>query len=136
MNEEWEKVKLFHQKFGHPVAMIPTQITPERAIKRYHWMQEEINEFIEAEDIIEQADAMIDVIYFALGTLVEMGIKPDSLFNIVQTANMAKLWPDGKPHYNSEGKTIKPSTWEDPHEKLGADIRRQNEEVCGKDCNR
>lgn len=49
---------------------------------------EEIAEFLVAPDIYEQADAMIDLIYFALGTLVEMGIKPDELFDIIQKANM------------------------------------------------
>ena len=125
MNKEWQAVREFHEKFGHPVEDKPTEMKPERAKKRYNWMLEEINEFLEADEIVEQADAMIDVIYFALGTLVEMGIEPDSLFEIVQEANMSKLWPDGKPHYNAEGKTIKPSTWEDPHEKLKAEIERQ-----------
>ena len=125
MNKEWPAVREFHEKFGHPVEDKPTEMKPERAKKRYNWMLEEINEFLEADEIVEQADAMIDVIYFALGTLVEMGIEPDSLFEIVQEANMSKLWPDGKPHYNAEGKTIKPSTWEDPHEKLKAEIERQ-----------
>lgn len=125
MNKEWREVREFHEKFGHPVEDRPVEMKPERARKRYNWMLEEINEFLEADEIVEQADAMIDVIYFALGTLVEMGIEPDSLFEIVQEANMSKLWPDGKPHYNAEGKTIKPSTWEDPHEKLKAEIERQ-----------
>ena len=131
MDREWEKVREFQLKFGHPISEYPKQMDHDRAIKRYHWMLEEINEFIEAGEIVEQADAMIDVMYFALGTLVEMGIKPDNLFDIVQAANMAKLWADGKPHYNAEGKTIKPSTWEDPHPKLGEEIRRQYEEVLG-----
>lgn len=126
MNKEWREVREFHLKFGHPVKDTPTQMSQERAQKRYNWMLEEINEFIEADEIVEQADAMIDVIYFALGTLVEMGIQPDNLFQIVQDANMSKLWPDGKPHYNAEGKTIKPSTWEDPHEKLEAEIKKQS----------
>lgn len=130
MNREWELVKEFHIKFGHPVGEHPKPINSDRAMKRYHWMLEEITEFIEADEIVEQADAMIDVIYFALGTLVEMGIRPDSLFDIVQTANMAKLWPDGKPHCNAEGKTIKPSTWEDPHKKLEAEIMKQCESAC------
>lgn len=125
MNKEWNNVKEFQLKFGHPTAERPTKMEPERALKRYHWMLEEINEFLEADEIVEQADAMIDVMYFALGTLVEMGIRPDALFQIVQDANMAKLWPDGKPHYNAEGKTIKPKGWEDPHEKLKAEIERQ-----------
>jgi predicted HAD superfamily Cof-like phosphohydrolase len=128
MNQEWYAVKEFQLKFGHPVADKPMQMNAERTKKRYNWMLEEINEFIEADEIVEQADAMIDVIYFALGTLVEMGIKPDNLFKIVQDANMAKLWSDGKPHYNKDGKTIKPSTWEDPHDKLKAEIERQYKE--------
>lgn len=127
MNKEWEEVKLFHEKFNHPISNHPVSMELERARKRYNWMKEEIDEFLEAveeQDIVEQADAMIDVMYFALGTLVEMGIKPDQLFEIVQKANMSKLWEDGKPHYNSEGKTIKPSTWKDPHEDLRIAIEK------------
>lgn len=118
-------VREFQQKFGHPVSDKPQQMSCERVQKRYKWMLEEINEFLEADEIVEQADAMIDVIYFALGTLVEMGIEPDNLFQIVQEANMSKLWPDGKPHYNEDGKTIKPSTWVDPHNRLRKEIERQ-----------
>lgn len=69
----------------------------ERAKTRASWLLEEINEFLEAseeQDIVEQADAMIDTIYFALGTLVEMGVKPDELLYIAQNANMSKLWED------------------------------------------
>lgn len=130
MNKEWEEVKLFHEKFNHPVSEYPVKMEIERAKKRYNWMLEEINEFLEAveeKDLVEQADAMIDVIYFALGTLVEMGIRPDELFEIVQKANMSKLWEDGKPHYAPDGKTIKPSTWEDPHEKLRAAIENMKQ---------
>lgn len=129
MNREWYNVREFHSKFGHPIADNPTQMSANRAKIRYKWMLEEINEFIEANEIVEQADAMIDVIYFALGTLVEMGIKPDNLFEIVQDSNMAKLWPDGKPHYNEDGKTIKPPTWEDPHDKLREAIENQHIEL-------
>lgn len=125
MNKQWEMVKDFQEKFGHPTSEKPVMMDEARAKKRYNWMLEEINEFLEAEDITEQADAMIDVMYFALGTLVEMGIRPDELFNIVHNANMTKLWEDGKPHYGADGKTIKPATWEDPHPKLLAEIENQ-----------
>lgn len=121
MDKEWEAVKLFHEKFNHPVSKHPRRMDLDRAQKRYNWMKEEIDEFLDAvktEDIVEQADAMIDVMYFALGTLVEMGIHPDKLFEIVQKANMSKLWEDGTPHYAPDGKTIKPSTWRDPHNDL------------------
>lgn len=118
MNKQYEQVKAFHKTFKHPVAEEVQMVNPDRAQKRYAWMLEEINEFLEAEDVVEQADAMIDTIYFALGTLVEMGVEPEVLFDIVQEANMSKIWPDGKPHFNEMGKTIKPEGWQDPHEKL------------------
>ena len=95
----------------------------KRALSRGKWMNEEVAEFLVADNIYEQADAMIDLMYFALGTLVEMGLEADELFEIVQQANMAKLWPDGKPHYNpKDGKVIKPDTWEDPAPKIRAYI--------------
>ena len=109
MNKEFLEVKEFHTAFGHPHSDVPVSMTIDRARKRYAWILEEINEFLDAvkaEDIVEQADAMIDTIYFALGTLVEMGVQPDELFRIVQHANMSKLWADGKPHYNEMGKVI------------------------------
>ena len=126
MNKEYEEVKKFQKAFGHPYSNKPTLLTYERALKRYRWMLEEINEFLEAsknQDIVEQADAMIDTMYFALGTLVEMGVKPDKLFYIVQEANMSKLFSDGKPHYNEMGKVIKPEGWQDPHKKLELAIK-------------
>ena len=108
MKKEWNDVREFHEKFGHPVAGVPKMVDKKRALSRGKWMNEEVAEFLVAEDIYEQADAMIDLIYFALGTLVEMGLEADELFDIVQQANMSKLWPDGKPHYNpKDGKVIK-----------------------------
>lgn len=123
MKKEWNDVREFHEKFGHPAPETPCKLDKKRALSRAKWMNEEVAEFLVADDIYDQADAMIDLLYFALGTLVEMGLEPDELFGIVQRANMAKLWPDGKPHYNpKDGKVIKPEGWEDPAEKLRAAI--------------
>lgn len=122
MDKQWEEVREFHNKFNHPVSEMPTFISKDRMEKRYNWMKEEIDEFADAKDIYEQADAMIDLIYFALGTLVEMGIKPDKLFDIVQRANMSKLWPDGKPRYKEDGKVMKSKEWVNPYPLIKAEI--------------
>ncbi len=123
MKKEWNDVREFHEKFGHPSPQEPTMISRNRALSRAKWMNEEVAEFLVAEDIYEQADAMIDLMYFALGTLVEMALEPDELFAIVQRANMAKLFPDGKPHYNPKDcKVIKPEGWQDPKPQLRAYI--------------
>ena len=90
-------------------------------------MLEELNEFRDAKNIYEQTDAMIDLIYFALGTLVEMGVRPEQLFRIVHEANMSKLFPDGTPHYNEDGKTIKPPTWVDPEQKIIDEVEWQRD---------
>ena len=128
MNKEWNDVREFHLSFSHPAPDCPVLLNKECVVRRYNWMKEELDEFKDAVSIPEQADAMIDLIYFALGTLVEMGVKPDRLFSIVHKANMGKLWSDGSPRYNEENKVIKPSNWTDPHDELLAEINRQSKE--------
>lgn len=125
------RVAEFHRVFNHPIGLVPHELERMRAGARIAWMYEEIEEFekaMDAHDLPEQADAMIDLIYFALGTLVEMGIKPGRLFDIVHEANMSKLWPDGTPHLREgDGKTLKPPTWVDPAPRTRAEIERQTE---------
>lgn len=122
INEAYFAVKDFQKAFNHPYSDTPKLMGLERAEKRSSWMDEEVREFIDAtknEDIYEQVDAMIDLIYFALGTLVEIGVPPGDIFDIVQNANMNKLWEDGKPRFREgDGKVIKPPHWEDPHNKI------------------
>lgn len=126
INEEWSKVKDFHDKFGHPVRDRPTMLTSERVDTRIDWMMEEIGEFQRAKTVVDQADGMVDLIYFALGTLVEMGVRPERLFDIVHHSNMSKLFPDGKPHYNTAGKVVKPDTFVAPEPLLEQEISVQN----------
>lgn len=125
----YERVKEFHQTFGHPVGDGPTLLSEERAAARLSWMQEELDEFADARKtmapLLEQADAMIDLIYFALGTLVELGVDPAPLFDIVHSANMAKVHPDGTVKYHPDGKVKKPEGWEPPDEKIAKEIDNQ-----------
>ena len=120
MDKQYAQVKAFHEAFGHPIAATPTAMSQGRVLKRAEWMKEELDEFVtaehEADPLVSQADAMIDLIYFALGTLVEMGVPPERMFELVQQANMAKLWPDGKPRFRGDGKIIKPVGWQGPEQ--------------------
>jgi predicted HAD superfamily Cof-like phosphohydrolase len=126
IDRAWDDVRAFHEAFGHPAPDAPALLTAESAERRAAWIEEEAQELREATTIEAQADAFIDVIYFAVGGLVNLGVRPGPLWDIVQSANMAKLWPDGRPrHRQSDGKVIKPEGWEDPGPKLEAEIRRQ-----------
>ena len=120
-----DAVREFHRTFNVPAADSPVNLSEERAIKRSSWMLEELEEFTTAENVVDRADAMIDLIYFALGTLVEMGVQPGKLFEIVQAANMAKLHADGKPRYREDSKIIKPEGWVAPEPQIAAEIERQ-----------
>ncbi|WP_141431925.1 HAD family hydrolase [Bacillus sp. 03113] len=126
MNKQYEMVADFQRKMGQPVADKPTVMKWDRRSDRYHYMEEELIEFFESDELVDQSDAMIDLIYLAIGTLVEIGVKPEALFEIVHNANMSKLWPDGKPRTNPEtGKIIKPPTFVRPEPLLQAEIERQ-----------
>jgi predicted HAD superfamily Cof-like phosphohydrolase len=89
-------------------------------MKRFNWINEELGELMDAtirENIYEQVDAFIDIIYFSLGGLVELGVPPADIFKAVQDANMSKLH-DGKPKYREDGKVIKPDGWQPPEPKI------------------
>ncbi len=119
MDAAYEAVKEFQQAFGHPVAEAPTFMDSARLSTRVAWMDEEIKELEEATTLIGQVDAIIDLLYFCLGTLVEMGVPPQAFFDIVHSANMGKLWGDGRPRFREEdGKVIKPEGWETPEPKM------------------
>jgi len=126
MMKQQQQVKEFQVAFNHPIANTPTFMDKKRAKARMSWVIEEVDEFLESDNVIDQADALVDCLYFILGTAVEIGVDLEPVFNIVQKANMAKLWPDGKPHYRElDGKVAKPEGWQAPEPQIEAEIKRQ-----------
>ena len=96
MNKQIEQVKEFHKVFEHPIGDVAKALSIKRGLQRHSYMKEELQEFhdaVEAEDLVEQADACIDIIYFALGTLVELGLsdKYEALFANIQASNISKV---------------------------------------------
>lgn len=115
-----ERVAAFHNRAGHPAPKLPSPLAPERAAARARWMQEEISEFLGATGVVDQADAMIDLIYFALGTLVELGVPAESLFDVVHRANMRKLQGGMAAPERSDGKIMKISGWVGPESEMAS----------------
>ena len=110
----FNKIRDFHIAFNHPAPITVTQLDKDRKLARATWMREEIDEFLQSDTLHMDMDAMVDLLYFVVGTTVEMGIDPSTIFDIVHNANMTKLFPDGKPHYNELNKVIKPEGWREP----------------------
>lgn len=126
MTPWYEMVREFHLAFGHKVGDHPAALSHQERVHRHGFMAEELQEFLDAEGVELQADAVIDLIYFAIGTMVNMGVEPGKLFDIVHEANMTKLWPDGRPrHRDEDGKVLKPPGWRDPMPRIQSEIARQ-----------
>lgn len=118
-------VHAFHRVFDHPRNFTPVLQPADRVEARADWIDEEVRELRDSTTIADQADAYIDIIYFAVGGLVEMGVNPENLWSIVHNANMAKVWPDGSVRRREDGKIIKPDGWIAPDTLIEAEIQRQ-----------
>lgn len=130
----------------------------EEGIEAVHASSENIDEFNEAVDIIiqgiekarekslkedfpendvkrmvAQGDAIKDGTYFLQGDMVELGLKPDPLFEIIHKANMSKLFtsPDGTKYAQyreSDGKILKSPEFFSPEPLLEKEVLRQMNE--------
>lgn len=159
MNRQYEQVREFHLAFDQEMPSHPTMLAlgetaydrlmlkitarnleseckkmktsklDSAVMQRASWMLEELVEFMEADTLRDQTDALIDLIYFAIGTFTLMGVKPEPFFDIVHNANMGKLHADGKPRFNEQGKIIKPEGWAEkyaPEPKIVEELERQS----------
>lgn len=116
MIRNFDDVKRFQEKFGQLVGDKPRHLTKRKLLERVAQMQEELDEFklaVEVDDIAEQADALIDLVFFAMGTAVQMGLPWQALWNDVVRANMAKV-PGVKPERGFLVDCVKPEGWEGP----------------------
>ena len=90
-------------------------------------VNDELDELEEAVNTIEQADALVDAIYYICDTAVRHGMNLDPLFNIVHRANMQKV-VDGKVIRREDGKIMKPDCWQDPEPFLRKEMERQDKD--------
>lgn len=107
MNKYFEAVSKFQRSFGQGVGSVPTLISSDKAKLRFELMKEENEEYleaVEAGDIVEVADALVDQLYILCGTILEHGLqyKMEAVFDEVQRSNMSKLDEAGLPIINGE----------------------------------
>lgn len=102
-----------------PVLIEPSQVA---FIKRM--VNDELEELEEAGTVAEQADALVDAIYYLCNHAVKHGMNLDPVFAIVHQANMGKV-VDGKVIRREDGKILKPAGWQDPGPKIEAEMARQ-----------
>lgn len=90
-----DQVKEFHERFDAPVSDKPRLIDRDRFNLRVSLIEEEFNELIGAwqlNDLTEVADALADLQYVLIGTVLEFGLqdKFTEILDEVHRSNMSK----------------------------------------------
>ncbi|MEM7107397.1 MAG: nucleoside triphosphate pyrophosphohydrolase family protein [Bacteroidota bacterium] len=89
------QVAEFHHTFQHPILAKPSIPSKQRSALRVSLIAEELQELeeaIQAGDLVEVADALCDIQYVLSGAILEFGLanKFKALFDEVQRSNMSK----------------------------------------------
>lgn len=138
IRNSYERVREFHETFGHPVADEPKDVADHRLVLRLALILEEALELADAmgfytsdvkeaverllyvgpvvdSDLVGIADALGDLEYVTNGAALEMGIPLPDVVAEIHRSNMTKLDSDGKPIYRQDGKILKGKGYEPPN---------------------
>ena len=124
MTSNFTDVGDFHRKFGLPAfpsSTEPKPLDPELLQFRIRFLEEELDEFKRASeqgDPIEQFDALLDLVYVAMGTAHLLGFPWQEGWDEVQRSNMAKVRAarDGSDSKRgSSWDVVKPAGWMPPN---------------------
>jgi predicted HAD superfamily Cof-like phosphohydrolase len=119
-NTNFQDVVEFNTKFGVPHAERPSYLDSKTMLFRLNFMKEELQEFetaANADNMHEMADALVDLVYVALGTAHMMGLPWEKLWDEVQRSNMSKVRATSADQ-SKRGSTldvIKPEDWQVPN---------------------
>lgn len=101
VNRMQSQVRDFHVLMEQPVGDVARALPADRIPVRVELIREEFEDelipALYAGDLVETADAAIDILYVVFGLLVEMGINAEPLFDEVQRSNLSKLDALGRP---------------------------------------
>ena len=115
LDEMLRDVQRFNEEICHlDISDGPVTLQPDRLKERSRHLGEEMDELIAAKNWEDQADALVDLIYVALGALVEIGVTPGTVFNEVHRANMEKVPGRNAKRPDNEYDAVKPEGWRPP----------------------
>jgi predicted HAD superfamily Cof-like phosphohydrolase len=107
-------VKMMHTKFGITSEEVP--FSEEEKKFRICAMQEELDEYKEAETKEDQLDALVDLVVFAMGTAERQGMLEvfDEAFKRVMLANCKKEIGQNQKRGSFQLDLVKPEGWTAP----------------------
>lgn len=114
---KYHDVKDFHDKFGLSYNGPPRILERQEQNFRISCMREEMMEYeaaLQSGDLAEQLDALVDLVYFAIGTAHRQGFQFDMAFTEVHAANMRKERDPAKQRRSYALEVTKPKDWVGP----------------------
>ena len=120
----FQMIRDFHDKFGLEIRHSPIDFSYENDentnlftlrnnLHKEEW--EELLEAWEGEDLVKFVDAVCDLHYVTVGTLVSFGVDFDKCFAEVHRSNMSKLDLRGNPIVRpDDGKILKGPNFSEP----------------------
>ena len=111
------QVRQFNNTYGKVMSDKPRLPTESEATLMNNLIHEELmelNDAIDAGDLVEIADAIADILYVTAQQATMLGLPIDALLKEVQRSNMSKLGANGKPIYREDGKVLKGPNFSEP----------------------
>ena len=109
------------EEFNHVYAVassdeprLPTLQEAERIRDLVFEEYDELVDAILANNLVEVADAITDLLYVIAQQGTVLGLPIDALLREVHRSNMSKLGEDGKPIYREDGKVLKGPNFSEP----------------------
>ena len=120
MHSNFHDVIDFHNKYGLVYTGKVRPLDKSTQAYRIHFLEEELKEFIQSanlDDTVGMADALIDIVYVAMGTAYMMGLPWQKLWDEVQRTNMNKIRATDANQSKRKNSldVIKPEGWEPPN---------------------
>jgi predicted HAD superfamily Cof-like phosphohydrolase len=116
MRKQIAQVREFNKLYNVETAEEPKDYkTTEQLVYRLSLINEEQNEFRDAEGIEHRAEELVDLLYVTFGAVLDLGLqdKIEEMFTAKHNANLAKLH-NGKIVKSAAGKILKPDNWKKP----------------------
>ena len=78
-------------------------------------IREEFDELCESDNIVDDLDALVDILVVTIGAIHSLGANAEGAWNEVMRTNFAKIDPEtGKVRKREDGKVLKPEGWTPP----------------------
>ena len=103
-------VKAQHEYFGLEYNGGPRHLSTEEKRFRVCCLMEEVTEYLMADTLHKEYDAILDLLVFALGTLARQGLPLDGIQEVID-ANMKKLLGPNEKRNGFELDLVKPQGW-------------------------